>query len=491
MPNDARLSKTGFGLAIAAGVGAVGIAAALLRRKRGDSLLVNDLHSQLNETRVDGVVRPRTTEELATVVADHHRSGKSLALSGARHAMGGQQFATGETLLDLRRLNGVVDLDTESGIVRAEAGIEWPDLVSRLLRTQRDDPAPWTIPTKQTGADKLTLGGAISANAHGRGLTRTPIGGDIVGMEIVAPDGSRLLCDREREAERFAHVIGGYSLFGAIATCDMQLVRRQKLERQVELVPAVGLMASFDRRIAEGFTLGDWQFAIDDRADGFLQKGILSCYRPVDLETAIPSAQQKVPKRAWNELVYLAHTDKSRAYRLYSEYYMGTSGQIYWSDTSQLGGYDDGYHAVLDRRIGADCPGSEMITELYVPRVRFVEFMETAADAIRRNGASVIYGTVRLIERDVDSALPWAKEAYACIIFNLHVDHTPGQIARAADAFRELIDLALDLGGSFYLTYHRWATRAQVERAYPRPQARFVPDAFPGRKAHRESQRPP
>ena len=38
----------------------------------------------------------------------------------------------------------------------------------------------------------------------------------------------------------------------------------------------------------------------------------------------------------------------------------------------------------------------------------------------------------------------------------------------AAAAFRRLIDLALAHGGSYYLTYHRWATRAQVEAAYPR-----------------------
>ena len=31
-----------------------------------------------------------------------------------------------------------------------------------------------------------------------------------------------------------------------------------------------------------------------------------------------------------------------------------------------------------------------------------------------------------------------------------------------------LIDRAADLDGSYYLTYHRWATRDQVERCHPR-----------------------
>jgi hypothetical protein len=72
-----------------------------------------------------------------------------------------------------------------------------------------------------------------------------------------------------------------------------------------------------------------------------------------------------------------------------------------------------------------------------------------------------------LIEKDDETFLAWAKDRYACVVFNLHVDHTPREIARAADAFRALIDTAISHHGSFYLTYHRWARRDQVEHCYP------------------------
>jgi hypothetical protein len=41
-------------------------------------------------------------------------------------------------------------------------------------------------------------------------------------------------------------------------------------------------------------------------------------------------------------------------------------------------------------------------------------------------------------------------------------------MARTANAFRGLIDAAADIGGSYYLTYHRYATAQQVERCHPR-----------------------
>jgi hypothetical protein len=54
------------------------------------------------------------------------------------------------------------------------------------------------------------------------------------------------------------------------------------------------------------------------------------------------------------------------------------------------------------------------------------------------------------------------------VIFNLHVRHDQAGQAHAAEAFRRLIDMAVARGGSYYLTYHRHATRAQVEACHPR-----------------------
>ena len=46
--------------------------------------------------------------------------------------------------------------------------------------------------------------------------------------------------------------------------------------------------------------------------------------------------------------------------------------------------------------------------------------------------------------------------------------HSADGLARATGAYRRLIDRAIGHGGSYYLTYHRWATRSQVEACYPR-----------------------
>jgi hypothetical protein len=117
--------------------------------------------------------------------------------------------------------------------------------------------------------------------------------------------------------------------------------------------------------------------------------------------------------------------------------------------------------------LGCGTHGGEVITELYVPRDRLSVFMDDVRRDFLHHPADVIYGTIRLIEPDTESALPWARAAYACVIFNLHVDHQAGAIAEAASAFTRLIDHAITHEGSYFLTYHRFARPDQVLNCHP------------------------
>jgi FAD/FMN-containing dehydrogenase len=382
--------------------------------------------------------------------------------------MGGQQFCTDGWLVDLSDLSRVIDVDAERGHVAVEAGIQWPALVTHLLWTGAGRPGTWGIVQKQTGADTMSLGGSLAANIHGRGLRLKPIIGDVERFELVDAAGNLVRCSRSENADLFALAIGGYGLFGPIATVTLRLTPRHKIERRVAIACVDDLPERFERRLQEGCEFGDFQFATDPRSREFLQAGVLSCYRPAGDEATIPDGQRHLSARDWRRLILLAHTSKSAAFAEYARYYLSTHGQIYWSDTHQLSEYLHGYHGDLDARLGSTFRGSEMITELYVPRHRLPGFMSAVrADAVKY-AYDIVYGTVRLIERDEESVLAWAREPWACIVFNLHVVHTPDGIATAAGHFRQLIDRAIEQGGSYYLTYHRWATAEQARTCHPR-----------------------
>lgn len=447
---------------------AFGAAPRAAARPFSRSCVVNDVHSQLNGTRVAGILQPATVAELCDVVRGAAERGTGLSICGSRHAMGGQQFAAGMALLDLRRLDRVIDVDAEQGLVTVEAGIDWLRLIHHLLWTFPGESGGWGIIQKQTGADRLTIGGALASNIHGRGLRYRPIVGDVESFELVDRAGRLLTCSRTENARLFALAIGGYGLFGPIARVTLRLARRHKVARHVAIACVDDLPRLFELRVRQGYEYGDFQFAIDPASREFLQVGVFSCYRPVDAETPIAGQQHALTPHDWRRLLRLAHTDKSRAFAEYARYYMATDGQIYWSDAHQLSEYPDGYHQPLDIELGSEVKGSEMISELFVPRTALPDFMAAVRADTRQHGADIVYGTIRLIEQDDESVLAWARERWACVVFNLHVDHTPPAIAKAAEDFRRLIDRAAELGGSYYLTYHRWATAEQVLACHPR-----------------------
>lgn len=109
-----------------------------------------------------------------------------------------------------------------------------------------------------------------------------------------------------------------------------------------------------------------------------------------------------------------------------------------------------------------------VIGEHYVPKEQLLAFVQKARDILRSFDTEVIYGTIRAILRDQVSYLPWAKEDFVCIIFNLRTSHTQSGLERTANTFRALIDASRELGGSFFLTYHRSASVEQVEDCYPK-----------------------
>jgi FAD/FMN-containing dehydrogenase len=467
-------------------------------------LVLNDVHSQLNPTPVDRVLRPASVDDVRAAITQARRRSQPLSIAGGRHAMGGQQFAAGALHLDMTGLADVIGADAERGLLHIGAGATWPRILAAANAMRGPSVAPgrpkpltahwdtkwplqgrggserserggtdhraWAIRQKQTGVDEVTLGGSIAANAHGRGLLMPPLVDDIESLVVVDAQGRVLRASRDENAELFSLVVGGYGLFGVVVSATLRLVPRQRVQRLVDVLDLRDAMHAVRRRVDDGCTYGDFQFAIDPRDRGFLMRGVFACCRPVDDPIDHthddPGATADLSSDAWLELLRLAHTDKAAAFRLYAQHYLGTHGRTYWADAMQLATY---LPSCADFIEPSNAPRETLVIgEQYVPRDHIADYMERAREVLLRTGTEVIYGTIRSILRDTTSFLPWARDDYACVVFNLRTPHTDAGRARTGEAFRGLIQAALDLDGSFFLTYHRHATREQLLQAYPR-----------------------
>jgi len=429
-------------------------------------VLVNDVQTGLNPTWVRNITRPRSVAEVQNLVKDCAKHGRAISVSGSRHAGGGQQFATDSVLLDMRAMNRVVGLDDKTGVLHVEAGIEWPELVQGYLSLQKEN-VRWGIRQKQGGADRMSLGGTLSANAHGHGLGAPPIISDVEWVEMVAADGSVKECSRRENAKLFGLAAGGYGLFGIITAVGLRLVPRQKVRRHVEARTTAELMALIEGRTAAGAPYGYFQYSIDETSADFLRTGILTTYENVSPETQLGTESTDIDTKLLTALLEIAHRDRGSAYRRYAKLELSRDGNVEWSDLHQLSTYPAGYHQEIEKRLGADFVGADLILEVYVPRSELIALLEQARRILLASGMPLIYGTIRFIEQDKDSYLAWAKKRYACVIFSAHSSGETRALRNTGEVCRQLIRAANKRGGSFYLTYNRFATRDELASAYP------------------------
>ena len=296
--------------------------------------------------------------------------------------MGGQQFGEGT------RAPGHAghDRDREPGRgarhqCHVEAGASWTALIDGLLERQAGQGRQWGIRQKQTGADILTIGGAVASNVHGRGLTSGANRGGHRGVHAGRPCRTvSTTSTGNRIPALFRLVIGGYGLFGVVTSVQLRLARR--------VSPAQGRSHSSISMSSRAPSRSAIRVGLHVRRLSVLHRrafpGLPAIGHPVVLPAGTRCHGRAARPTRFDHrrletppLPHARRPSRGRP-RVYVAHYTATSGQLYWTDLHQRSEYIGGYHPALDRVLRATTPASEIITEIYVPRTALASFMRAA-----------------------------------------------------------------------------------------------------------------
>jgi decaprenylphospho-beta-D-ribofuranose 2-oxidase len=115
-------------------------------------------------------------------------------------------------------LSNICRFDASTGVVVAEAGTTFGDLLSHVV------PHGW-FPPVTPGTKRVSLGGAVAADVHGKNHHHDgSIGSHVLELDLILADGRRVVCSPQRNAELFWATVGGMGLTGMIATVTLQLI---------------------------------------------------------------------------------------------------------------------------------------------------------------------------------------------------------------------------------------------------------------------------
>jgi FAD/FMN-containing dehydrogenase len=150
---------------------------------------------------------------------DAESAGMTVAFKGGGNSYGDAFQNSENVVVEFCRMNRVLEWNPTTGVLRCEPGLTLRDMWEHTI-------ADGWWPPVVSGTSAVTIGGALSANIHGKNNRHAgPIGEHVTRFVIVTPAGSELTCSPQENSEIFFAAIGGFGLLGAITEVELQMKR--------------------------------------------------------------------------------------------------------------------------------------------------------------------------------------------------------------------------------------------------------------------------
>ncbi len=239
---------------------------------------------------------------------------------GNGRSYGDSCLNTGGVLIDCRGIDRFISFDTDSGMVRCEAGVLLDDILAVAV------PRGWFLPVSP-GTRFVTVGGAIANDVHGKNHHRAgTFGCHIRCFELLRSNGERLLCTPDENSELFRATIGGLGLTGLITWAEIQLKAVANPFIDQETIRFGNLAEFFDLSqasdaefeytvawidcLANGSSLGQGLFMRGNHAPSVASKALKAPRRSLSIPLAPPlSVVNRLSLRAFNRLYYRKQRD--------------------------------------------------------------------------------------------------------------------------------------------------------------------------------------
>ncbi|MEW6436594.1 MAG: FAD-binding oxidoreductase [Pseudomonadota bacterium] len=172
------------------------------------------------------VATPRFVDQLPALIDAAKES--SLLAVGLRRSYGDSCLNELGDLIDMSRLDRIIAFDPLNGILRAEAGVGFSEILQLIV------PHGWFLPVTP-GTRFVTLGGAIANDIHGKNHHAAgSFGRHVRALGLLRSDRGRLTLTPESDPALFTSTIGGLGLSGIIEWAEISLTKIESAYLEVD-----------------------------------------------------------------------------------------------------------------------------------------------------------------------------------------------------------------------------------------------------------------
>jgi len=420
-------------------------------------IVFNDV-SRLNPTVVYKIVKVHRIQDIQNALQEARIKGVKVSIAGKRHSQGGQQSCVNCIVLDMFEFNDIISLDTQNKIIEVQPGATWEQIQDYV------NPYGYAIKVMQA-SNVFTVGGSLGSDIHGNDPSYGTIIETVKSFHLMKADGSVIKVSREENSELFNIVIGGYGLLGVITDIDLELTDNVIYVMKSEVMDYTAFPNYFNTRILGNKNVGLFSAKLSNAPDSLLKQVVSSPYIKVN------------DKR--NKSLFKLHKE---SWLVFNKFFFGLSRKSGWGKNLRWC-LEKFFVAKVGRteyicRNNAMRPmikfldyyspkNTDILQEYFIPIDKFVEFVDGLRKIIKDKGVNLLSITIRYVPHDTRSFLPYAKSNVFSLVLYINQGLNAEQVKQAQMWTREMVDLALSAGGTYYLPYQLYPTKEQLLNAYP------------------------
>jgi FAD/FMN-containing dehydrogenase len=426
---------------------------------------INDA-SHLNRTAIYGVVRVASEADIANVLKFAREHNLKVTCAGQQHSMGGQSFSYGGIVMDLRDFKNI-RLDKEHKIANVQSGVRWWQLQQLL------DAQGLAVKSMQS-INIFSIGGTLSINAHGVDPMPGPVAPTVRSMRVMLSNGDIVTASPAENADLFRHVLGGYGLFGVILDADLDVVDNELYARKTYYMDYKDFPGYYEKNVENNNEIGLAFGRLSVSPGSFLRETAAHVYTRTNFSGSLPALKPPEHQALARFVINFSKTGAlGRWFRWTLEKHvephlhdcMTRNQAMSQPDACLVSRNEEMYDdmAYLKNRLR----DTDILQEYFVPYDRMPQFVDGLRDVVQRNRANLLNVTIRTVHQDNVTALPYAKRnMFAFVLyFNVKFNQKDNEILRKTTI--DLIDVAEQAGGTYYLPYQLFYSKQQLQGAYP------------------------
>ncbi len=386
--------------------------------------------------------------------------------AGQRHSMGGQSFVRDGLVLDMRKWNQI-RIDSRQMIANVQSGAIWAQLQKELDREGLSVRAMQSI-------NVFSIGGSLSVNAHGIAHNPGPLASTVKSLRIMLSNGEIRTTSTQENAELFRLALGGYGLFGVILDADLEITTNEAYQLRTRYMDYRDFPKYYEKNVAEDGNIELMYGRVSISPTSYLQATALHTYskttlgvRPLFLE---PEKHERLARFVFNfsktgSLGRWMRWTLEKSLEPVEHDCIPRNQALIPKDACLVSRNQEMYDSMgfLRNRLH----DTDILQEYFIPYEQMPAFIDGLRETVIRNGANLLNVTIRVVHKDTATALPYAKrDMFAFVLyFNQKLDEKASRVLRQTTT--DLIDLAIGLGGTFYLPYQLYYSGEQLRAAYP------------------------